>query len=84
MPVVTCGTETWTQTNKMGSNAKLTKKWEAERMYRTIHEDGNCRINVSKEIRNKFKYPDTVTVIKQQQQQQQRYGSSWKANHEER
>jgi hypothetical protein len=43
---------------------------------------------VNKEICNKFKYPDIVTVIKQQQQQQQqqqqRCGSFWKANQEER
>ena len=35
-------------------------------MYGPTHKDGYWRIKVNKEICNKFKYSDIVTVIEQQ------------------
>lgn len=62
---MTCGAESWTETIKMGSNEKLKKNGNAEKMYGPAHEDGYWRIKVNKGTCNKFKYPDIVTIVKQ-------------------
>jgi hypothetical protein len=61
---VTYGAETWTLTEKMG---KLLMTWERKvlrKIYGPTNENRCWRIQMNHEIREKFKSPDIISVIK--------------------
>jgi hypothetical protein len=63
-PNVAYGAETWTLTEKM---VKLLMTWERKvlrKIYGPTKENGCWRIKMYHEIREKFKSPDIISVIK--------------------
>jgi hypothetical protein len=63
-PIVTYGAETWTLTEKMGKLLMTWKRKVLRKICGPTKENGCWRIKRNHEIREKFKSPDIISVIK--------------------